>query len=93
MLTGDVWVKHGKAVADATIYLLSSFGRTPQNPQEKISSDYKACELLYYIYGLGPSVFYGVLPDEYYSHFCRLVWAIRIIHQQSIYQDQLNLVH
>jgi len=93
VLTGDVWVQHGKAVANASTSLPSSFGRTPQNPQEKISSGYKAWELLYYIYGLGPGVFYRILPDEYYSHFCRLVHAIRIIYQKTIARAQLNLVH
>ena len=93
VLTGDTWVRHGKAVANATIFLPTSFDRAPRNPQEKISSGYKACELLYYIYGLGPGVFFDVLPEEYYSHFCRLVHAIRIIYQQTITRDQLLLAH
>ena len=93
VLTGDVWVEHGKDVADAATFLPTSFGRTPWNPQKKISSGYKACELLYYIYGLGPAVFYGVLPEKYYSHFCRLVYAIRIIYQKTITRAQVNLAH
>ena len=56
-------------------------------------SGYKAWEYLNYIYGLGPTVFYGVLPDVYYSHFCRLVWAIWIIHQHMISRDQLVTMH
>ena len=74
-------------------FLPTSFGRVPRNPQEKISSGYKACELLYYIYSLGPGVFFEVLPEEYYSHFCRLVHAIRLIYQQTITREQLLLVH
>ena len=57
VLTGDAWVTHGKVVADAARYLPTSFGRTPRNPQEKISSGYKAWEFLYYLYGEGPGVF------------------------------------
>lgn len=58
VLTGDVWIEHGKDVERTARYLPTSFGRVPRNPQEKISSGYKASELLYYIYGVGPAVFY-----------------------------------
>lgn len=92
VLTGDVWKEHGEVVARAAKYLPTSFGRTPRNPQEKISSGYKAWEFLGYIYGEGPGVFYGVLPEPYYSHFCRLVRAIRIIHQHTISEEQLIAV-
>ena len=93
VLTGNVWVEHGKLVARSAKYLPSSFGQSPRNPQEKISSGYKAYELLNYIYGLGPGVFFGVLPEPYYSHFCVLVRAIRIIHQHTISRDQLFTAH
>ena len=73
VLTGDVWETHGEAVARAAKYLPTSFGRTPRNPQEKISSGYKAWEFLYYLYGEGPGIFFDVLPPPYYSHFCKLV--------------------
>ena len=93
VLTGDVWKRHGKVVSHIAKYLPTSFGRTPRNPHEKISSGYKAWEFLNYMYGEGPGVFYGVLPDVYYSHFCRLVRAIRIIHQHSISREQLITAH
>lgn len=93
VLVGDVWVRHGKSVANAARFLPTSFGRVPRNPQERISSGYKACELLIYIYGLGPSVFFTLLPDIYYKHFCQLVRAIRIIYQRSVSRDQLNDAH
>ena len=93
VLTGDVWKRHGRTVAEASKHLPTSFGRPPRNPQEKISSGYKAWELLTYIYGEGPGVFFGVLPDSYYSHFCRLVQAIRILHQHVISREQLLLAH
>ena len=91
VLTGDVWDEHGRVVARAATHLPTSFGRTPRNPQEKISSGYKAWEFLYYLYGLGPGVFFNVLPMEHYSHFCKLVRAIRIIYQRKISREQLVL--
>ena len=92
VLIGDVWKEHGKVVARAARYLPTSFGRTTRNSQEKISSGYKAWELLNYIYGKGPGIFYGVLPEPYYSYFCQLVRGIRIIHQHSILEEQLIAV-
>ena len=41
--------------------------RPPRNPAKKISSGYKAWEYLLYIYGLGPALFYNVLPEKYWS--------------------------
>ena len=91
VLTGDTWIQHGKVVAQAARYLPTSFGRTPRNPQEKILSGYKAWEFLYYVYGEGPGVFFKVLPDVYFTHFCRLVRAIRIIFQRSISSDEVSI--
>ena len=93
VLVGDVWDDHGKVVARAARFLPTSFGRTPRNPQEKISSGYNAWEFLYYLYGLGPGVFFNTLPTLYYSHFCKLVRAIRIIYQRRISRGQLMLAH
>ena len=93
VLKGDVWEMHGKTVADAAPYFPRSFDRTPRNPAEKISSGYKAWELLLYFYGLGPGLFYGVLPQVYYRHYCKLVVAIRIIYQRQISHQQLEFAH
>ena len=93
VLTGDVWVEHGKVVADAGRFLPRSFDRVPRNPQEKISSGYKAWEFLVYMYILGPGLFYGLLPEPYYQHFCKLVQGIRLIYQRKISQDQLKIAH
>ena len=93
VLTGAIWEDHGRAVARAARYLPTSFGRTPRNPQEKISSGYKAWEFLYYLYGEGPGLFFNILPMPYYSHFCKLVRAIRIIYQCRISREQLVLAH
>ncbi|KAF9642953.1 hypothetical protein BDM02DRAFT_3105019, partial [Thelephora ganbajun] len=93
VLTGDVWVEHGKTVADAGRFLSRSFDRVPRNPQEKISSGYKAWEFLVYVYILGPGLFYGVLPEPYYRHFCKLIQGIRLIYQRSISREQLRIAH
>jgi len=76
VLKGDVWKAHGKAVADAAPYFPRSFDRTPRNPAEKLSSGYKAWELLLYFYGLGPGLFEDLLPEEYFLHYCKLVVGI-----------------
>jgi hypothetical protein len=89
VLTGDTWTQHGIAVAAATPYLPGSFDRPPRNPALKISSGYKAWEFLMYLYGLGPGVFYNILPTPYYENFCDLVYGIRIINQHTISSKQL----
>jgi|ERR1700722_20069311 len=65
----------------------------PRNPAEKISSGYKAIEYLVYIFFLCPALLYGVLPPEYYYHFCKLVFGIRIIHQHHKSQGDLIVAH
>ena len=93
VLVGDVWERHGEVVANAGKHFPTSFGRVPRNPQEKVSSGYKAWEFLYYIYGLGPGVFFNILPEPYYSHFCKLVRAIRLIYQRTISRSQIVEAH
>ena len=44
-----------------------------------------------YLYRLALALFYGVLPKPYYSHFCKLVCAMRIIHQHHIHANNLQL--
>lgn len=89
VLTGETWTEHGKTVATATPYLPGSFDRPPRNPALKISSGYKAWEFLMYMYGLGPGVFYNILPSPYYENFCDLVYGMRIINQHHISAVQL----
>jgi hypothetical protein len=93
VLTGDTWVKHGKTVAEAGCFLPHSFDRVPRNPQEKISSGYKAWEFLVYVYMLGPGLFYNILPEKYYLHYCKLIRGIRLIYQRSISPEQLRTAH
>jgi hypothetical protein len=73
VLRGDDWRDHGKAVANVLPYLPGSFDRPPRNIAEKLTSGYKAWEFLLYLYGLGPGLLYGLLPDVYYNNFCKLV--------------------
>jgi hypothetical protein len=93
VLTGATWNAYGEAVARAGRHLPTLFGRIPRNPQEKISSGYKAWEYLYLLYGEGPGILYNVLPQPYYSHFCKLVRGIRIIYQRRVSQEQSLLAH
>ena len=93
VLTGDIWKKHGQRVEDMRPYLPGSFDRPPRNPAKKISSGYKAWEYLTYVFGLGPAVFHGILPDKYWRNLCKLVRGIRLIQQRSITKTQLLEAH
>jgi hypothetical protein len=93
VLRGDVWQQHGKAVADALHYLPSSFDRPPRNIAEKLTSGYKAWEFLLYLYGLGPGLLYGILPDVYYQNYCKLVFGMRLMNQHKITQVQVRDAH
>ena len=93
VLKGDVWKTHGKAIVAAASYFPWSFDRTPRNLAEKISSGYKAWELLLYFYGLGPGLFYRILPEAYYRHYCKLVVGVWIMYQREISSEQLQLAH
>ncbi|KAJ6459140.1 hypothetical protein C8R47DRAFT_1328050 [Mycena vitilis] len=94
VLKGDVWKKHGQAVADATPYLPGSFDRPPRNPAEKISSGYKACEFQLYVHGLAPALFLDIgLAEKYWQHFCKGVSVIRCFQQYNIPTSQLIASH
>lgn len=93
VLQGPVWKNHGTDVASMTPYLPGSFDRPPRNPAEKINSGYKAWEYLMYIYGLGPGLFYHVLPKPYWQNMCRVVRGIRIAHQYKISVTSLKQAH
>ncbi|KJA24703.1 hypothetical protein HYPSUDRAFT_135758 [Hypholoma sublateritium FD-334 SS-4] len=93
VLNGETWETHGKDVASATPFLPGSFDRPPRNIADKINSGYKAWEWLLYLYGLAPALLYKILPEPYYSHFCKLVRAMRIIHQYHIRVDDLQLAN
>lgn len=83
-MQGDIWVEHGKHVANAKPFLSGSFDHPPRNPVEKLNSGYKAWEYLHWIYGLAPVFLHGILPEPYWRHFCKLVSAIQLLHQYSL---------
>ncbi|KAG6835779.1 hypothetical protein H0H93_014743 [Arthromyces matolae] len=86
----DVWQAHGIQVAETRQYLPGSYDRPPRNIALKISSGYKAKEWQGYLYGLAPALLYEILPLEYWQNFCKLVQAVRILHQRSITRRQLQ---
>jgi hypothetical protein len=93
VLRGQVWRDHGKAVADARPYLPISFDRPPRNIAEKINSGYKSREFSTYFYGLGPALLLGILPLQFYTHYCKLVVGMRVMHQHRISVAQLQRAH
>jgi hypothetical protein len=93
VLRGDIWQRHGKAVTDTLHYLPSSFDHPPRNIAEKLTSGYKAWEFLLYLYGLCPGLLFGVLPDAYYSNFCKLVSGIQLMNQHRITSDNVCEAH
>lgn len=92
-LKGDTWKTQGQAVADTRSFLPGSFDRPPRNPETKMNSGYKAIEYLVYMYCLGPALFHDIMPDKYWTHFCKLVRGIRIVHQRTIHMDELKEAH
>jgi hypothetical protein len=90
VLVGDAWKQHGAAVAHSHHYLPDKFDCVPRNPVEKINSGYKAKEWQHWLFGLGPALLYGLLPDAYWFNFCKLVHVVRVLHQRSISKDELK---
>ena len=66
---------------------------TLHNIAEKLMSGYKAWEFLLYLYGLGPGLLCGLLPDEYYTNFCKLIRGIQLVHQHKITQGDVHKAH
>lgn len=46
-----------------------------------------------YLFGLGPALFYEILPEKYWRNFCKLVHAVRIMHQRCISAANLRTAH
>lgn len=93
VLIEEVWKRHGQDVAAATPYLPGSFDRPPRNIAEKLTSGYKAWEFLTYFYGFAPALLKGILPEPYWANFCKLVAAIRLLHQREIENEELEQAH
>jgi hypothetical protein len=89
-LVGEVWKSLGKAVVDTRPHLPGSYDRPPRNIAEKINSGYKAWEFWLFLYGIGPAVLYGRLPDRIWQHYCKLVQAVHIISRKNITHEELE---
>ena len=90
VLQKEVWQQHGQAIADCLHYLPSSFDRPPCNIIEKLTSRYKAWEFMQYLYGLGPRLLLGILPNKYYANFCKLVLGMHLMNQHKITLDSVG---
>jgi hypothetical protein len=93
VLIGDTWKTHGQDVAHCRPYLPGSFDCPPRNPAEKISSGYKAWEFLIYVFGMCPTLLYGILPQRYWSNFCKLVSVVRLLQQHAVTVSQVQHAH
>ncbi|RDX40842.1 hypothetical protein OH76DRAFT_1459357 [Lentinus brumalis] len=71
------WIEHGEAVGDMRFYIPRSFGRAPRNIAAKLNSGFKAWEHMYHFYMVLPGLLYGVLDDELFAHYCKLVAGCR----------------
>jgi hypothetical protein len=89
----DIWAEHGAAVAACAQYLPGSFDRPPRNPAEKINTFYKAWEFILWLWGLGPALLYGILPDKYWQNFCKFVRGVRIMSQHSLTFEDIQEAH
>lgn len=92
-LIGETWSTHGEKVAEARRFLPGSFDRPPRNPAEKISSGYKCWEFLNWFYGMAPAFLYGVLPEQFWKHYCKLVAGVRIVFQRRSSAAQRARAH
>ena len=50
-------------------------------------------EYLTYIYWLCPAYLYGILPTNFYQHFCKLVYGTCIIHHHKKSKNDLIAAH
>jgi hypothetical protein len=92
VLVDDVWEKHGEDIANCRPFIPGLYDRPPRNIALKISSGYKAKEWQGCFYGLSPTLLHGILPRVYWRNFCKLIRAVRIVHQRSITMDELKWV-
>jgi len=86
----DLWTAHGQAVENAGMSIPGSFDRKPRNIADKINMDYKTWEFHLYIFCLAPALLYNILPERYWTNFCKLVRGIQIMSQHTINKEDLK---
>ncbi|EIW80031.1 hypothetical protein CONPUDRAFT_27571, partial [Coniophora puteana RWD-64-598 SS2] len=85
------WEELGRLVELVATHLPGSFDRPPRNVAKKIHTGYKAWEFLLLMHGMMPALMMNILPEPYYTHYCRLVRGIRILSQHSISLGQIEI--
>ena len=86
----ETWKAHGKAVEDAGIFLPGLFDWKPRNIADKLNTSYKTSEFQLYTFGITPALLYGILPDCYWSNYCKLIHVFHILCQHQITFDELK---
>ncbi|RDX45511.1 hypothetical protein OH76DRAFT_1457658 [Lentinus brumalis] len=71
------WDNHGEVTVRMCFYIPRSFGKAPRNIAAKMNSGYKAWEHMYHFYMVLPGQLWGVLDDELFEHYCKLVAGAR----------------
>lgn len=71
------WDNHGEVTVRMCFYIPRSFGKAPRNITAKMNSGYKAWEHMYHFYMVLPGQLWGVLDDELFEHYCKLVAGAR----------------
>jgi hypothetical protein len=91
--TDEVWEAHGQAIEDVGQYIPGLFDVKSRNLADKSNSDYKTWEFQVYTFGLGPTLLYGILPEHYWTNYCKLVRGFRIMCQHNITDEEVQQAH
>jgi hypothetical protein len=86
----EPWNAHGELVAQAGPFLPGSFDRKPRNIAEKLNTSYKTWEFQLYTFGLAPGLLYNILPERYWTNYCKLVRGIQLMCQHSITVEHIR---
>jgi hypothetical protein len=89
----DTWSAHGDAVEKAGPYLPGSFDRKPRNIAEKLNTSYKTWEFQLYTFGLAPALLYNILPNKYWTNYCKLVRGFQLMCQHRITAQDIGDAH
>jgi hypothetical protein len=87
------WERYGKSVQAAGTSLPGSFGTRLCDIAEKITSGYKTWEFQLHMFGLGHILLYGILSEDHFKNYCKLVRRFQIMCQHHISSDSLVAAH